>query len=107
MATMIDTPAYKSLWTEAQQWIRTNIREIAERDLGSEDLVSKFVSVAERAYYTNVEDYSPGKCDSLGLTGLRFSPELQTLLARIKKADRHGYATAEIREYEQTRLLAI
>lgn len=103
---MIDTEAYKLLWSEAQQWIQTYIREIAESDLENEDLASKLVHVAERAYYTNVEDFSPSIGDYLGLRELQSSPQLQSLLSRIKAVDRHSYATAAIREYEQTQLKA-
>jgi hypothetical protein len=99
MIKMIDTPAYRLLWTEAQQWIQTNIREIAESDLESEDLASRFVRVAAAAYYTNIEDYSPGTEDPLGLRGLQNSPELETLLSRIKATDRHEYAKEAIRQH--------
>lgn len=98
---MIETVAYQKLWIEAQQWIKTNIREIAESYLESEDLANKFVHIAEKAYYTTIEDYFPNQEDQLGLKNLRFSSELYTLLSRIKTTDRYGYATAEIREYEQ------
>jgi len=106
MIKMIDTRAYQALWIEARQWIQTNIREIAESDLESEDLANKFVHVAAEAYYSNEEDYFPNRQNSLGLETLQPSRELSLLLKGIKKADRHGYATAEIREYEQTQKIA-
>jgi len=107
MIKMIDTPAYKSLWIEAQQWIQTNIREIAESELESEDIASKFVHVAGRAYYTNEEDYSPNNNSPLGLNSFNPSLELNLLLNRIRAADRHGYATAEIKSFEQEHKIAI
>ncbi len=105
MIKTIDTKAYCSLWIEAQQWIRTNIGKIVESDLESEDLASKFVHVAAEAYYSNGEDYFPNRQNPLGLETLQPSRELALLLRGIKTADRHGYATTEIREYEQTQKL--
>jgi hypothetical protein len=106
MIKMIETAAYKSLWTEAQQWIRSNASEIAVQDLENEEMANKFVRVAARAYYSNAEDYSPNVDGPLRLHELHPTPELMILLANIKEADRHGYARAEIRRYEQAQQLA-
>ena len=99
MVKIQDTLAYKTLWSEAQDWISSNLRKILEKDIVDEDLANRFVSVSAAAYYTNVEDFSPSTCDSLGLRGLKPSRQLGNLLSRIKAVDTHGYASKAIKQY--------
>lgn len=106
MVKIQDTIIYRALWPDVQNWINSNLKDISERDIENEDLASKLVHVAAEAYFSNEEDYFPNREDQLGLNTLQPSMELSLLLRGIKKADRHGYATKEIREYEQTQLLA-
>jgi hypothetical protein len=109
MVKIRDTRKYQEIWPEARDWIQSALTEIIESEIEHESLANALVAVAEAAYYTNVEDYTPGK-KSLKLERLeKFNcPDIiiMPFLKGIKERDRHGYATAEIREYERAHTAA-